>query len=463
MSSTVTKEVAVKNILDKIKFLNNKYSRNLSFIGLKDDNWVGCKKSILQIKCNKHNTVKEITYNELIYKDKESLGCDLCSKESYVKHRCEFNIETATEEINNKINSENLDLEFLGFYDLGDSYFLNKMTQKLTIKCNKHDIIGHPILYYFLKNGYLCPECTKELNSNRLKITNREIYDELVEKDTRGYDYSSILYEDELGVDSRVITISCEKHGNFKRTLQQLRKCSEIICPDCRSTEESEESKLIYLEKINNKIIERNNNGYDLEFLGFYGDWVGSYDTPLILRCNTHDRVWTTTSCSTFVNDVVKCGCPECSALNKISISEDLCFYELSKIYNKPIIRQYSIHYYDRTLDKNRYFSVDFYLPEDNIIIEYNGAQHYLYNQFIHKEYKKFVSQVNRDLNLQKYCNDNGIKLLIIPYTNYKRISKIIETFINYGIDTTTKVYPRILPAVVENKCKDLVKWTSSS
>ena len=59
---------------------------------------------------------------------------------------------------------------------------------------------------------------------------------------------------------------------------------------------------------------------------------------------------------------------------------------------------------------------IDFYLPEHNIFIEYNGKQHYEYVPYFHKSKEDFERQHSRDRIVRSYCEERGIKLIEIPY-----------------------------------------------
>lgn len=61
---------------------------------------------------------------------------------------------------------------------------------------------------------------------------------------------------------------------------------------------------------------------------------------------------------------------------------------------------------------------LDFYLPEYNIAIEYDGKQHYYTNKnnkIITPENLKIINE--RDTTKEKLLSDNGIELIRIPYT----------------------------------------------
>ena len=96
----------------------------------------------------------------------------------------------------------------------------------------------------------------------------------------------------------------------------------------------------------------------------------------------------------------------------------------------------------------NRIFYLDFYIPKLNVIIEYDGKQHYEFTSFFQPTYQNFVNQVNRDRCLEQYCKENNIKLLRISYKDNNRIPEIIKIFFEEGKDITTKVEPKLLPVL---------------
>lgn len=74
----------------------------------------------------------------------------------------------------------------------------------------------------------------------------------------------------------------------------------------------------------------------------------------------------------------------------------------------------------------------DFYLPSYNLVIEYDGEQHYHpVKMFGGKESYEYIHR--HDLIKNKYCENNGINLLRIPYTvkGTEAIGKVIQTKID--------------------------------
>lgn len=70
----------------------------------------------------------------------------------------------------------------------------------------------------------------------------------------------------------------------------------------------------------------------------------------------------------------------------------------------------------------------DFYIPELNVALEYDGRQHYEPVEIFNGDYG-FERTRRSDAIKDKYCQDNGIQLIRIPYTmNNTEICEIINT-----------------------------------
>lgn len=73
----------------------------------------------------------------------------------------------------------------------------------------------------------------------------------------------------------------------------------------------------------------------------------------------------------------------------------------------------------------------DFYLPKYNIVIEYDGQQHFkpynfdLGNNPTNNE--KFINMKYRDNIKTLYCILFDVKLIKIPYTKFKQIHDILK------------------------------------
>ena len=439
----LTEEYAIEQINKKVKDLNENFGRSLEFLGFKNG-WITCKKTILLFKCHLHNKIVESNYDQFIRRG--STSCEKCRREKAALKKSKYNSkEKMILAINNKIEEENSkngrSLEFLGFVDDNFKGFSIQEIH-IIIKCTKHNIIGHPSIDHFLSKGFMCKYCVSEYNSERNKISNEDLLKRLDDKYQGKYDFSSILKEKQIGSDnSRLITAVCPIHCEFTLSLQHFIK-NDVVCPECYKEIQKENARKIALKTIEDVIIRRKEDfGLDISFLGFKNnEWVGYNDTILILRCNIHNEIWETTRYCNFITGSSICGCPACR--NK---EENQCYKIIKNLgFSSPIKRQHIIHIFDEHLGRIRDLKVDFYLPEFNIIIEYDGEQHYKFVERYHKTEEGYKNQIRRDLLVTKFCEENNLKLLRITFKEKKEnIGVIVKTFVETGKDSSIKLVPR--------------------
>lgn len=70
--------------------------------------------------------------------------------------------------------------------------------------------------------------------------------------------------------------------------------------------------------------------------------------------------------------------------------------------------------------------SFDFYLPNKNILIEFQGEQHEKFIKGLHGELEDFNRQQEHDRRKRQYAKDNGINLLEIWYWDIEKIRDIL-------------------------------------
>lgn len=110
--------------------------------------------------------------------------------------------------------------------------------------------------------------------------------------------------------------------------------------------------------------------------------------------------------------------CPECNTTSK---GEEKIKEILIK-YNIKFNQQYLFNDCRNT----RPLPFDFYLPQYNITIEYDGRQHYKLDCF-NMNLLDLMNLKYNDNKKTQYCNDNNIKLIRIPYWDFNNIEKILK------------------------------------
>lgn len=110
--------------------------------------------------------------------------------------------------------------------------------------------------------------------------------------------------------------------------------------------------------------------------------------------------------------------CPECNTNSKgeEKIKEILIKYNI----------KFNPQYLFNDCRNTRPLPFDFYLPQYNIAIEYDGRQHYKLDCF-NMNLLDLMNLKYNDNKKTQYCNDNNIKLIRIPYWDFNNIEKILK------------------------------------
>lgn len=184
-------------------------------------------------------------------------------------------------------------------------------------------------------------------------------------------------------------------------------------------------------EKARDKNIKSNDKYvYDLYIVNPDIEVIEEYkgaNIAILHRCKIDGCIWLAKP----ANILSGKGCPQCNE----SFGE-------RKI--RQWLEKHKIEYnYQKTFEDCRdvrLLPFDFYIPEYNICIEYDGEQHYRPVMFDGKDdelaIKQFEKTKYHDEIKTKYCNAHGIHLLRIPY--YKNVEEELNNF--YLFNTVTSM-----------------------
>ena len=250
--------------------------------------------------------------------------------------------------------------------------------------------------------GSRCPEC----NRRERMETNRKTHDEYVK---------------EVKIINPNIQV-CGEYVNAKTPI--LHKCliddfewspvpSSILrgygCPICgikKNVENRRKSQDEYIK-------EANLSNPDVEIIGEYI----SISTPIEHRCKIHNLTYETMPYNVLHGSG---GCPKCTE----SKGERKIRQWIEK-NNIDYIYQYK---YEDCKD-GKTLPFDFYLPKYNILIEYDGEQHFKSIEYFGGETAFRLIQ-KHDAIKNEYCKNNGISLLRIPYYKYNNIEEELNNFL---------------------------------
>lgn len=267
-------------------------------------------------------------------------------------------------------------------YDYSLSEYVNAKTN-VKIICPIHGIFEQKPRYHI--SGYNCPKCS---GKNK---TNEDIISDFIKIHNDKYNYSLINYKNSLAP----VNIICPIHGEFKQ-----RPKDHLVGKQCQKCSGTYMDTNYFIEKANEK------HGFKYE----YDKTIFNKATSkIIITCEKHGDFQQTPNAH--LNGQ---GCPIC----KESKGEKEIRNYLTK-NNINFILQHKF-----TDCKNiKPLPFDFYLPDLNICIEYQGVQHYKPVQHFGGIDSLIITQKN-DLIKYEYCKNNKINLLII--NDIKNIKQIL-------------------------------------
>ena len=298
----------------------------------------------------------------------------------------------------------------------GDKYDYSQVDYKtkktlITLRCKKHDVVFSRTFQNLLK-GWGCPVCNKELGKTWANVvtknydpsrrserwtTERFIAESKAYHGEGFFDYSQCHYvNNDTPVtliriaDGAVINIRPDDHLRHDadygvQRYYQGTTDKEKIYFLVRQLEENIETPIyVPIQKIE----------YSYRRLKCVCPMHGEFDTSLAKIRNGN------------------C-CPECEGSGESVGERNIRLYLQRK--NIKFEQEYRIEdkkYFDT------YARVDFYLPNLNTMIEFQGEQHYgIANKAITHGSRKWQSQKKRDNHLRRYAADHNVRLIEVPYT----------------------------------------------
>ena len=413
------KKTTEEFILEAKKIHNNKY--DYSLVEYKNNH------TLVKIICKEHGAFEQVPSSHL-----QNHGCPECSGNNHKKTTEEFILE-AKKIHNNK-------------YDYSMVNYINSKT-KIKIICKEHGVFEQVSSNHLQGQG--CPRC-----AGIQKLDNYSFIERANKVHSNKYDYNLVEY-----IDSKTkVKIICSTHGIF------LQKPSNHLqrqgCPKCAG-----------IQKLDNySFIERakfiHGGKYDYSLIDYKNT-----ETKIKIICSIHGEFLQKPS-----NHLTGQGCPSCTKNKKLTTEEFIARskkihnnkydYSLVEYKNNHTLvkiiclthgvfeQQPQAHFigsgcpvcnnsrgesviFNYLTENNISFETekkfqllgqkrfDFYIEELNMIIEYDGIQHFKPVKFFGKESFR-QTQINDKIK-NEFCKEQGINLLRIPYTEFNSIEKTLD------------------------------------
>lgn len=280
-------------------------------------------------------------------------------------------------------------------FDYSDSDF-KFMTKKIWIKCLTDDHEQFEQVPYAHLKGQGCPKCgiKKMTQSQCLSLEDFILKSIQIHGDRFGYLKAKYINN------QTKVTITCPEHGDFEQT-----PGNHMLgrgCPKCKTE---------LLASLNRFDTEQ----FIQKARKIHG-WKFDYSKVVYINAITH----VTIICPIhgefrqlpYVH-LLGYRCPSC----KESKGEAL-ISEILKKYNINFNRQYRIP------EIEEIYFYDFYLPDQNLLIEFHGIQHYKFVKHFHKTKEKFLKRLIDDDKKKFLAKEYNYKFLCLKYTLLEKLSK---------------------------------------
>lgn len=350
----------------------------------------GLRKDIVR-KCNTCGDVRTVKARSLIEKDNNGnyRECIVCkSKKRGLLLRKTHN------QFAEELKHINTNIKLLSEYISND--------QKIKCKCviDNFEWETYPKI---LSQGHGCPACSHRKQNWR---DNEKFLKDLHDR------FPNIIVLEEFHKSSDVLTFHCCDCEYEWRTAANvlLNMKGYHGCPKCNGFAPVLEQEMINrLKKSNDRV------KYVCGYKGI--------DKHATFKCKLCDNVW-----NTLVSSVLSGrGCPKCN----MSQGE----LKINKILSNLSVEYKSEYIFDDCRNI-RPLPFDFYLPQYNTCIEYQGEQHYKPVRFDKNNSRgtpqeRFEELQRRDKIKTDYCKNNNINLIRIPYTDYNKIEEILNEYLS--------------------------------
>jgi hypothetical protein len=296
-------------------------------------------------------------------------------------------------------------------YDYSKVKYKNNHT-KVCIICNNKDKFNrtHGEFWQTPKDhlkGQGCPKCKQHIFNTEDFI----LYANDIHKNK--YDYSKTIYVKS----NQSLTIICPEHGEFN--MRPANHLKGQGCPLCANKQ-----KGLYRKIDTKKFIERSAQKHMCKYDYSKVEYVNNH-TKVCIICPEHGEFWQKP------NDHLRgIGCSQCG--NKYNLTEQKILNSLKLKYNNVLYQHTTPFLHGKTSAQ----TIDFFLPDYNIGIEYHGRQHFIPISKFGGE-KEFKKTCERDLKKYFKCQENGIVLYYITFEKcdtsfyFKKVYTDLESLYN--------------------------------
>lgn len=276
--------------------------------------------------------------------------------------------------------------------------------------------------------GNGCRKCANKLSSLlKTKGTDEFIKDAIKTHGTLKYNYSEVEYKNS-DTKVKIFCNTCKEYF-YQHPISHIKGCG---CPNCLSHKNTAYTTEEFIEKAR----EVHGSRFDYSKVAY----VNSTTPVIIVDPETGESF----SQAPHNHLSGKSNINNGSSGGEVIVKTWLKSYILGP--DDSWAPQYRVNSIPNTGRSRDYVFIDFQVLHNNKTywIEYNGVQHYRITRMIktfsmseEDAESRLVAQIRRDNAVRKYCEENNIVFIEIPYTynTYKKVSEILGKIILEGKD----------------------------
>lgn len=272
---------------------------------------------------------------------------------------------------------------------------------KIEIICPTHGLFWQLPYVHLQHHG--CPKCANEMTSKRSFLGLQKFKERSKIIHNNFYNYSKSKYISAI----EKLEIICPIHGSFWQS--PYNHFNNHGCPKCGiiTTKKATSLGTIKFKSMASKV---HNNLYDYSNVKYINSKIN-----IKIICSKHGEFFQNPH-----DHLCGAGCPSCNlSKGELKIKKWLLN---NKIY---FISQHKFN--NCKNPKTNYpLKFDFYIPFKNILIEYDGEQHFGIG-YNHSITPKYLDELKyRDDIKTKYATNNNINLIRISYKEKNKIDEIL-------------------------------------
>lgn len=280
-------------------------------------------------------------------------------------------------------------------------------THKVIAYCTKHNVEWEARPYDLLRSSACgCKECARDASSAS-RFKSLETRNEQLKRTNPNLRIESEILEKGKPVKFRCMV--CQHVWETSRP--HIYYSGRSICPRC-----AKRSAYLKMRKTDQEFRDEMKN--HLPHIIPIDEYVNG-TTPIRFYCTKHNVYYTKTPNQVLCN---KNGCPKCVpkyAENSVA--------DVLDEFGVEYIREYT---FEECRDKYK-LPFDFYLPEYNVAVEYDGEDHYMPINRNGRGEKVSVDKLkytqHHDKIKNDYCVANGVGLIRIPYWEKNNLEEFIR------------------------------------